>query len=388
MDHVVWMTMTSDGPKMINLQLDGLLNHDISNEQTRLMARSLMEASSMDYNLLSSTPSATSFEAGKLYFNLSNTANDTLFLDARFYHNHQLDVDPNSLSMAIAPGHTEAIEMEVEAFQVGDTATIEVLFLDWVLSYKTDRLDVPFQLEGTLDIPLDFTPNHLEFTEMDIFLEAHKIEIDQPFEDLVVKYTLDGAEPSFNSPTYTSPIEIRKTTKIKAALFSKDGKMASQSVEKLYQKVIPNPAKAPKTSQPGLTFKYYEDNFLVLPDFDQLTPKKVGIAKNFDVESLSERIDHYAFLFEGYVDIPADGIYTFYVYSDDGSQLYIDGELVVDNNGSHSARTRKGAIALKKGKHAIRVEYFEDFLGQVLKLYYEGLDLERTEIPFNAFSHE
>lgn len=37
---------------------------------------------------------------------------------------------------------------------------------------------------------------------------------------------------------------------------------------------------------------------------------------------------------DGYIDIPADGIYSFYTYSDDGSTLAIDGRTVVDQRRS------------------------------------------------------
>ena len=38
----------------------------------------------------------------------------------------------------------------------------------------------------------------------------------------------------------------------------------------------------------------------------------------------------------GYLEVPADGIYTFALLSDDGSTLMLDGELLGDNDGAHS----------------------------------------------------
>ncbi|NJO01740.1 MAG: hypothetical protein HC880_08650 [Bacteroidia bacterium] len=41
----------------------------------------------------------------------------------------------------------------------------------------------------------------------------------------------------------------------------------------------------------------------------------------------------------------------------------------------------------EKGKHPIRIHYFEDFLGEELRLGWEGPGLKRTEIPMDQFSH-
>ena len=46
---------------------------------------------------------------------------------------------------------------------------------------------------------------------------------------------------------------------------------------------------------------------------------------------------------------PEDGVYTFQTRSDDGSVLYIHGEQVVNNDGSHAAIPATGMVALKKG---------------------------------------
>jgi hypothetical protein len=50
---------------------------------------------------------------------------------------------------------------------------------------------------------------------------------------------------------------------------------------------------------------------------------------------------------------------TFQLVSDDGARLFIDGELVVDNWGTHAERSRGGKAALEPGLHHVRVDYFE-----------------------------
>lgn len=54
------------------------------------------------------------------------------------------------------------------------------------------------------------------------------------------------------------------------------------------------------------------------------------------------------------------GTYTFTTSSDDGSWLYVDGQLVVDNGGAHEARSKSAPIALAAGVHSIFIKYFQD----------------------------
>ncbi|NOX61695.1 MAG: hypothetical protein GXP42_07090, partial [Chloroflexi bacterium] len=61
----------------------------------------------------------------------------------------------------------------------------------------------------------------------------------------------------------------------------------------------------------------------------------------------------------GKVAAPTAGRYVFGTRSDDGSFVYVDGQLVVDNGGSHGAQYREGVIELSEGFHDIEVLYNE-----------------------------
>jgi hypothetical protein len=61
----------------------------------------------------------------------------------------------------------------------------------------------------------------------------------------------------------------------------------------------------------------------------------------------------------GYLAVARSGSYRFATTSDDGSWLYVDGRLVVDNGGTHGAVTRSGRTVLERGPHFILVEYFQ-----------------------------
>lgn len=69
--------------------------------------------------------------------------------------------------------------------------------------------------------------------------------------------------------------------------------------------------------------------------------------------------DWFAIDYNGAFWISEPGPYHFQLTSDDGSKLYIDDILVINNDGIHPPRTEEGQIELKKGGHLIRVSYFE-----------------------------
>ena len=58
--------------------------------------------------------------------------------------------------------------------------------------------------------------------------------------------------------------------------------------------------------------------------------------------------------------IEEGGGFTFQIGSDDGSRLWIDNAMVIDNWGLHGTRYREGSVKLNKGYHEIKVHMFEN----------------------------
>jgi hypothetical protein len=132
----------------------------------------------------------------------------------------------------------------------------------------------------------------------------------------------------------------------------------------------------------GLNYEYYEGVWTSLPDFDSLTPTATGTAHNFDI-GLRHQDDNFALRFTGYINIQTGGEYTFYTNSDDGSKLYVNGSLVVDNDGLHGMRERSGTVSLTAGKHLIVVTYFEKIDSQDLTVSFAGPGISKKQIPVN-----
>jgi|GEM_PF-2533666 len=199
-----------------------------------------------------------------------------------------------------------------------------------------------------------------------------------------MRYTLDGSKPTLRSNRYTGPFTVDKTTTVKARCFW--GQQGGGVGEETYTFIRPRKPDRVLSAKPGVRYRYYEGKWGSVPDPDKLKPKKQGVTKNFGL-GVASAGDHFALWFEGYVDVPADGMYTFYTESDDGSVLYIGDDLVVDNDLAHGMLTASGKAHLKAGKHRIRVGYFESSGGQGLNVSWKGPGFEKRPIPDAALSH-
>jgi len=150
------------------------------------------------------------------------------------------------------------------------------------------------------------------------------------------------------------------------------------------EQIPPRPADRVEGLVNGLNYSAYSGDWEKLPNFDSMRPIESGRAMTFSAAACKQKTDEYGLKFAGYVEVPADGAYTFYTESDDGSRLWIGGRLVVDNDGLHGAGEANGGISLKAGKHPITVEYFERRGDESLVVSYEGPDLRKQEVPAPA----
>lgn len=146
-------------------------------------------------------------------------------------------------------------------------------------------------------------------------------------------------------------------------------------------------AEDPVDIEQGLRYEYFTGGWSKLPNFQALEPDQKGFIDNFDITG-SPSPGNFGYEFTGFIDIPVRGTYTFYTQSDEGSELYIGGNLVVDNNGTHMATEESGTIGLNAGKHAIKVKYFDRSGTQELAVSYEGPSITKTAIPNSVLYRE
>lgn len=146
----------------------------------------------------------------------------------------------------------------------------------------------------------------------------------------------------------------------------------------------PRPADNPGPLVDGLTVQVYEGSWQALPEFGKLAPVKSGPCAAIGLVEPG-RDAGYALRFAGFLDVPKDGPYTFTLVSNDGSKLLIGDAEVVDNDHFKGVVESSGQIALKAGKHAFQVSYYQNAGFQVLQASWEGPGLPRQPIPATAF---
>ncbi|XYI03109.1 PA14 domain-containing protein [Sorangium sp. So ce1128] len=71
------------------------------------------------------------------------------------------------------------------------------------------------------------------------------------------------------------------------------------------------------------------------------------------------RFEWFQISYEGEFVTSRAGAHQFELLSDDGSRLFIDDQLVIDNDGRHEPASARGSVVLQPGKHRIRVGYFQ-----------------------------
>jgi len=211
-----------------------------------------------------------------------------------------------------------------------------------------------------------------------LFLKSTTIALACETPEAEVRYTLNGAEPTIHADLYHSPIEIEKTTTLKMKAFH-PSLTASTTVELLLEKANLKDAVLVTDLLPGLAYDYFERFFVQATDLDQVKPVGNGVTPDFNIR-VAKAPAYFGIRFKGYLKIPADGLYTFYIASNDGSYLYLDGKELIENDGNHGMAEEPGSVGLKAGFHSIEVKYMQCGGGKGLKVSWEGSGISKREI--------
>jgi hypothetical protein len=115
--------------------------------------------------------------------------------------------------------------------------------------------------------------------------------------------------------------------------------------------------------------------------------KKTGIAPIFGTEAIKEREDHFGIVFKGLMKIEKEGVYLFTVASDDGSKIWLDGQLLWDLN-RPGGGSKEVWVELGAGYHRLEVEYFENYGGECIDLGLQGQGIDVPNLPASMLFHE
>ena len=188
--------------------------------------------------------------------------------------------------------------------------------------------------------------------------DSSMITLKSELSNAMIYYTLDGSKPSQKSNLYTKPFALKQSATLKAKAFSSTCKPSYISTKKLYVLHEMESVKKIIVNQ-GLSYNYYEGDWRMLPDFKLLKSTKKGIIKNCDLYSLPHRETKFSVDFSGFIKVPEDGIYHFYLSCDDGGKLLINDMVIIDNDDLHALQVKDGYAWLKSGNHKFELQYFQ-----------------------------
>ena len=149
---------------------------------------------------------------------------------------------------------------------------------------------------------------------------------------------------------------------------------------------------------PGIFAEYFDNEGISfstasMPDLIDRVPDHVRIenslaysSSNNPYSGLDDRFkNNWGARFSGLIDIPENGNWTLYLDTDDGSELWIDGQSVIQNYGSHGMREYSATINLTAGLHDFKIEFFQGGGPHGLRFSWEGPNVSKATIPASAF---
>jgi len=202
---------------------------------------------------------------------------------------------------------------------------------------------------------------------------------DVPLPDLAMKTTVQAL-----TRFLVDPLHVRPSGRMPSLALS------DADAEAIAHYLLKDQQGEKREPVPGLKYEYFEyPNTSPAPN-----PEGQAVVRSGVIHDLSKLPEHrdsdFAFRYSGFVDVPEEGSWTFFTRSDDGSRLYLDGKLLVQNDGTHPMVEKSGTAELAAGRHSVEVLMFERGGGEGLEVRWESkeCDVPKAIIPRSRLSHE
>jgi hexosaminidase len=246
------------------------------------------------------------------------------------------------------------------------------------------RLNAHYPRLGQLGVHYR-VPDLAGFAEESVFTTSTTLAVQKPLDNLRIRYTTDGSNPTPSSPVLTKPLPISQPTTVKLAAYTPEGLKGDTYTIRYQQQTYAKPVQVPAPSA-GLNATYFNGYFPTAGRMQGTTAKGSTIVETVTVPKQAEA-DKFGVQFRGYLNVPETGIYTFYLTCDDGGTLRIADRLVVDNDGLHSAIEKSGQVALSKGLQPVALDFVEGGGGYTFMLKYSKEGEAPQPVPASWLRH-
>jgi len=151
-DHVVWITMTDEGPVMANLMLQGIWDENIRTEDIAEAMNNMMSGRTVTGGSL--VVDSLTFAGAKTKLKIENTADAPLTLEGTFRPHPVLRPEPAKLEIVVPPNSIEWLDLELLTDGEVPVELIEPLHTDWTSTYEFPRHE-KVELAGAAPILVD-----------------------------------------------------------------------------------------------------------------------------------------------------------------------------------------------------------------------------------------
>ncbi len=286
-----------------------------------------------------------------------------------------VSIPANTTATVLIPAKTPE---DIKATAKGSKTHAEITFIGLennLASYSISSGKYEFTAKNARDLFLESMLTAPRIIPPDTILQmpdSLEVEIRTDHEGAIIRYTLNGMEPDINSTEYLGTLTISKSTTVKARVF-KSGMKPSPIKSSTLTFINPE--------ENGVQYEYYLGEWEEIPDMQTLTPFATGKLQDINLDYLDLNKDKFALLLKAQINILEEGSYTFFLNSNDGSKLYIDDKLIIDNDGPHGAIEKQGSTLLSKGKHSFVIHYFQAGGGYLLESSVSGPGISKSRIP-------
>ncbi|MCK5872094.1 MAG: chitobiase/beta-hexosaminidase C-terminal domain-containing protein, partial [Methylococcales bacterium] len=202
-----------------------------------------------------------------------------------------------------------------------------------------------------------------------------------------IRYTLDGSLPTLNSGLlYQNPITVTNLMPLTMQAYSENRTPSKILFLQIGSQVFQSSQKTDKKLEQGLLYTYFEGKFNHTKQLKENKKVTSGVIAQFSIDKTTIP-ENFGYIYEGYIKIPKDGLYTFNLESNDGSALFINDIMVIDNDGSHGANLVSVSTSLRAGFHKIGVNYFQLGGGKLLNVSWKSKDFLKQNIPKDILFH-
>jgi hexosaminidase len=223
-------------------------------------------------------------------------------------------------------------------------------------------------------------------SDHEVFKNSCRIRLENHMGFGEIRYTTDNEEPGKGSKLYKSPITIKENRVIKAVIILPDGRQSSTTTANFVKMKPLEPVEFPPGVTPvaGLDLVIMQGDISSLGQFKTMKPIRYLTAEGIEIPAGVPE-DFFGLDFKGFFFAPESGAYAFSARSDDGSRLYLNDSLYINNDGIHGIQQVSCKILLKKGYHPFELQFFDRLRSQSLEVLMGYEHAEEKKIPAEFF---